>query len=439
VPTVLYSAAVVCPMDGPPLADAGVLVAADRVVEVGPVARLRSDADRSHHLDGVLLPGLVDGASRFEWSDLGAQPADAGAQPETVDEPTAGWTDDRWQRSARRGVQESVRAGVTCAGDTVARGTGVPAACRAGLRGTSRIELHEVDDRHAPEVLDAVDASLGLPAPGRRLGVAVRSPASVSSSVLAGLADLARRRDAPLHVPCARTRAEVEALRRGTGPLALVARRRARAYDWLGAGFDETPVQVLRRCGALAAGTTLAHGVWVTPDDAGRIAGAGAAVVCTPRCDEAAGDGAAPLELYAEAGVTLALGTGGVPCADADVLTDAAAWVRLARRRGLGGWPAADGVRSLEHQALRLATIDGAVALGAGDDSGVIAPGRRADLVGVAVQTTPRDVYRALVTEGRGRQVLTVLAGVARARRPGAHAPWVPVDRRVADELERSP
>jgi aminodeoxyfutalosine deaminase len=333
-------------------------------------------------------------------------------------------------------VQESVRVGVTCAGDTVVRGTGVPAACRAGLPGISRIELHEVDDTHLDAALRAVDASLGLPAPGRRVGLAVRSPATVSTGVLTGLAERARRQGAPLHVPCARSRAEVEALRRGTGPFAELARRSGRSYDWLGRGHEQTPVELLERCGALTARTTLGHGVWVTPADAERIAETGATVVCSPRLD-AIGGGRAPLEVFAHAGVRLALGTGGPPFADADLLAEAAAWVRTALERGLTAWPTPDGSRSLEHQALRLATVEGAAALGAGDAAGTIAAGRRADLLGVAVAATPRDAHRALIHRGAGRQVLTVVAGVARARRSPAEA-WPPMDRRATEDLERS-
>jgi aminodeoxyfutalosine deaminase len=437
VPTVLYSASVVCPMDGPPLGDGGVLVDGERVVAVGPADRLAAGADRRHHLEGVILPGLVDAATRFEWSDLRDAAVPPGIQPETADGLTAAWSGDRWQRSARRGVQESVRAGVTCAGDTVVRGTGVPAACRAGLTGSSHIELHEVDDTHLDAALRAVDASLGLPAPGRRVGLAVRSPATVSTGVLAGLAERARRHGAPLHVPCARSRAEVEALRRGTGPLAELARRSGRTYDWLGRGLDQTPVELLERCGALTARTTLGHGVWVTPADAERIASSGAAVVCTPRLDAIAGAGQAPLEVYADAGVRLALGTGGPPFADADLLGEAAAWVHAALQRGLTAWPTPDGPRSLEHQALRLVTVEGAAALGAHDVAGTIAVGRRADLLGVAVAATPRDAHRVLIHRGAGRQVLTVVAGVARARRSPADA-WPPLDRRTAEDLERS-
>jgi len=111
------------------------------------------------------------------------------------------------------------------------------------------------------------------------------------------------------------------------------------------------------------------------------------------------------------------------------VLAEAAAWVALAEARELAFWPSPVGPVSLAEQAVRLATVDGARALGWGERSGVLEVGRRADLVGVAVDTTVGAVYRDLVERGPGRQVLTVLGGVRVARRAGPDADWPEIDR----------
>jgi cytosine/adenosine deaminase-related metal-dependent hydrolase len=91
----------------------------------------------------------------------------------------------------------------------------------------------------------------------------------------------------------------------------------------------------------------------------------------------------------------------------------------------------------LEEQALRLLTCDGAAAMGWDSHSGVLAPGRRADLVGVDVATTAATAYRDLMTVGVGRQVLTVLAGVRRSRRVDGDSPWPdPDDPDEADDVD---
>lgn len=426
----LYSAPVVCPMSGPPLADGGVLVVADRIEAVGPAADLRSRADREHRVDGVLLPGLVNAATAVEHADadLLRAPGPLHAWLPALAGLTAGWDDEAWSRSARRGVHLLLRAGTTAVGDSVTRGPGVPACSRAGLVGDSRVEVSGVDSEHADAVLAALDRSLDLPAAGRRVALGVRSPVEVGTGVLQAVAALAVRRGRPLHVAAARTQSEVAALRAGEGPAAAAARERGYAYEWLDGGADLSPIRYLDAVGALGPSTSVGHGSLVDVLETRLLAERGATVVCCPRADERRGGGRAPLERFADAGVALALGTDSPASApDLDLLDEARAWVALARERELGLWPGAHGPTSLEEQAIRLATVDGARAMGW--DAGVLEPGRRADLVGVAVVTTPDRAYRDLVEQGPGRVVLTVLGGVRRARRDDADIPWPPLDR----------
>ncbi len=431
MPAVLYRAPVVCPMTGPPLADGGVLVVGDRIAEVGPAADLAGRADRVVPAAGVLLPALVNGHTTLELTDAAALAVagPAHAHGWAVEGRTAGWSADAWTRSARRGVQQALRAGTAVVGDTVLRGPAVPAAARSHLRGDSRVAVDHVDVEHADRALAQVDSALGLPAEGRRVGVAP-GITTVSTGVLQAVAALADRRGAPLHVAAARTTPEVAALRAGDGPLAERARARGMDFEWLEGGADLSPVRYLDACGALGPRTTLAHAVLVDVLEARLLAARATAVVCCPRADALRGSNQVPLERYAETGVRLALGTDS--CAtvpDLDVLAEAAAWVAVARDRDLVFWPSEVGPVPLEEQAVRLATVDGARALGWGDHAGVLEPGRRADLVAVDVATTVDRVYRDLVEQGPGRQVLTVLAGVRRARRPSAADPWPEIDR----------
>ncbi len=134
------------------------LVEGEQIVAVGRGADLRRDAAREHHLDGVLLPGFVDAAPQLE---LGAATALASPGPyvswlQAVQGYTAGWSAETWAVSARRGVHLLLRSGSTCVGDAVLRGPGVPAAARAGLLGTSWIEIGWVDNREHDQVVTAL-------------------------------------------------------------------------------------------------------------------------------------------------------------------------------------------------------------------------------------------------------------------------------------------
>lgn len=439
VPAVLYSARVVCPMAGPPLPDGGVLVSGGQVVAVGPRRGLRGRASREHRVDGVLLPGLVDGHSRVEHADA-AHLAVAGphaAWRRAVAGTTAAWPSQRWGRSAQRGVHGLLRAGVTLAADVVRRGPGVPALARAGVLGDSLVEIGDVDRTEQDAVLAALEHALARPAGARRVGIAVASLTSLGTGVVQALASLAQARGVAFHVPAAETSAEVTALRSGEGPPAQDAA--GRDFEWLQGGAGVSPVGYLAQLGALWPGCVLVHGVWVEPGDARVMAAAGVAVVCCPRANAALGMGEAPLELYAEAGVALALGSEG-PAATgaADVLAEVAAWAALARRRGLAYWPGPSGPVSLEEQAVRLATVDGARALRWAGAGGTLEPGQRADLVGVAVPAGGGSVWEDLVAHGAGSVVLTVLGGVIKARRDGPDRAWPELAEHLALEEPRA-
>jgi aminodeoxyfutalosine deaminase len=431
VPTVLYSASVVCPMTGPPLADGAVLVGDGVIVAVGTRSDLRPSADREHHVDGVLLPGLVDGHTTFEHSDARslARPGPAHLWLRALIGLTATWDAERWTRSAHRGVQDALRHGVTTAVDSVVRGPAVPAAGRAGLAGHSLVQVMLVDASEHDAVLAALAAALDRPAPGRTVGVAAHSPTTLGTGVLQAVAALAAARGRPFQVRAAESSAEVTAIRTGEGPLVDLVRDAGLDVEWADGGAGCGPIAYLERLGALFPGASVVHGVWADLAEARALARRGVPLVCCPRANAALGVGDVPLERMADAGVALALGTGG-PAAvgDADLLADAAAWVEVARRRDLAYWPSSAGPVPLEEAAVRLATVDGARALGLGASCGVLEPGRRADLVGVAVDAAAGTVYADLLRRGPGRQVLTVLGGVRKARRADADAPWPPLE-----------
>lgn len=418
-------------MTGPPLDDGGVLVSGEDIVAVGEATALRRRADREQRLDGVLLPGLVNAHTHLELADAEslAHPGPHHRWQEAADGVLSTWTPEQWQRSARRGVLHALRWGTTCVGDVVHNGAGVPAASRAGLAGDSWVLINDVDMREQDGVLGALRHTLRLPAPGRRLGIAVGSTARLGTGTLQALAALAREFDVPLHAHAAVDQAEVRAVWHGDGPLAERAVAIGAQYEWVGSGTGFGPVRYLAECGALRPGNSIAHGVWVDDREARRLATERVALVSCPRSDERLQGGAAPLERYAGAGVRMALGTESLAAVpDMDPMAEAAAWVALARAQSIALWPGAGGPVELEEQAVRLVTCDGAAALGWADHSGVLAPGRRADMVGVDIPTTAATAYRDLLTSGIGRQVLTVVAGVRRSRRASGDTPWPALD-----------
>lgn len=406
------------------------LVSDGVITAIGARADLQASSDRTHHLEGVLLPGLVDGHTVLEHSDVRAiaRPGPFHVWLRAVMGYTSDWDAERWARSAHRGVQDALRHGVTTVVDQVVRGPGVPAASRAGLAGHSLVQVMLVDAAQHDAVLAAVATSLERPAAGRTVGIAAHAPYSLGSGVLQALGMLAADQQRPFQIKLAESNAEITALRTGDGPLMDLVTDTGMDFEWAEEGVGSGPVAYLDALGLLHPGMTVAHGVWVDLAEARMLADHQIGVVCCPRANTMLQVGDAPVERFADTGVPLALGTGGAAASgDADLLAEAAEWVRAAGRRGVFLWPSTAGPIALEEAAIRLATVDGARTLGLGDTAGILGPGRRADMLGVAIDTDTDTVYQDLIQRGSGRQVLTVLGGVRKSRRDDADQPWPPL------------
>ena len=122
---------------------------------------------------------------------------------------------------------------------------------------------------------------------------------------------------------------------------------------------------------------TAAHAVWVDADDIGRLADAGASVSHNPGSNARLGNGIAPVRDMLDRGVNVAIGTDSCTCSDNLNMFEAMRFssflIRL-QELDYRRWPEGETI-------LSMATAGGARALGFGDAIGVLAPGRKADIV----------------------------------------------------------
>ena len=167
--------------------------------------------------------------------------------------------------------------------------------------------------------------------------------------------------------------------------------------------WGKTPTQILDQYGVWDSGRALAaHCVYTTPEDWAIMSKKHVSCVHNPWSNLKLGSGVAPVPDMLQAGVNVALGTDGMSSHNsADLFSD----VKLAAclQAGVRRDPMALSAR----QALEMATVNGAEALGR--DTGVIAPGKTADLILVdfsAPNLTPcHDVAENLVYAAHGSNV----------------------------------
>lgn len=176
--------------------------------------------------------------------------------------------------------------------------------------------------------------------------------------------------------------------------------------------YGTTPAKWLDAIGFLGPNVLAAHGVWLDAGDQKLLAERKVAVSHNPESNMKLGSGVAPVAAMRAAGVVVGLGTDGVAGSnnDLDMLeaTDVAG--KLAKVTALD--PTVLPAREL----LKMATIDGARALGMGDRVGSLEVGKVADLIALDLgqpRTRPiYDVYSAVVYSSKSSDVsLTVVDG----------------------------
>jgi cytosine/adenosine deaminase-related metal-dependent hydrolase len=404
----VLSADWVLPVGGPPIADGAVAVADGRIAAVGPSAELGAG---ERFRDAAIVPGFVNAHTHLEYAvyagfgdglpfdrwlldHVGRKRRLAGEDPIAI---------------ARLGAAECLASGVTTVGDASFTGAGAPACAEVGLRAIVYLEVFgesagEIDAQFEPK-RRRVEHALSHRV---LLGVSPHAPYSVSAELYRACLDLGL----PVATHVAESAAEQDWLRSGEGAWAGHPAVLARPPG-------ETAVRHLAAHGLLGPALVAAHCVKVDADAIALLAAHDVAVAHCPRSNALLGCGIAPLAELRAAGVRVGLGTDSPASTPSfDMFAEMRAAVLTARAR-------AERPDALSAEdALELATLGAAGALGLEDEIGSLAPGKRADLTVVSLSGSAylpwEDPAAALVFGGSPERVaLTLVDGEERYRKGG--------------------
>lgn len=305
------------------------------------------------HAAMSLLRGLADDLPLMTWLNEYIWPAEGR------------WVSEEFVHDGTQlALLEMLRGGTTCFNDMYFfPDVSARAVTNAGMRaslGLIAVDFPTVWAQDADEYLHK-----GLEVHDRfrdhpliRTAFAPHAPYSISDEPLQRIATLSEELDIPIHMHVHETREEIaQSLR----------------------DYGERPLARLERLGLLGPRLIAVHATQLNADEIAQLALNGAHIAHCPESNMKLASGVCPVAKgLSQAGVNCALGTDGAASNnDLDMLGEmrSAAFLAKITAESASALPA--------HQVLRMATINGAKALGMEQETGSLEIGKAADIVAI--------------------------------------------------------
>jgi 5-methylthioadenosine/S-adenosylhomocysteine deaminase len=362
---------------------------ADIVVDAAGCAVLPGFIQTHIHLCQTIFRGVADDLSLLAWLKKRVWPLEAAHTPDSV------------RASALLGVAELIKGGTTCAltMETVNhteevfkvveetgfratvgkcmmdKGEDVPAALRENTQASIKESIELLETWHGKG-----DGRIGF-------CFAPRFALSCTGELLSQVAKLARTHDVIVHTHASENKNECALVKQDTGLDNLL---------------------YLDSLGLSGPHVVLAHCVHLESAELDTLANRGTNVAHCPSSNLKLGSGIAPITAMLERGISVSLGADGAACNNRlDMFTEMRSMALMQKvLHGPEAVPAG--------QALRIATMGGAKALGLAKKIGSLESGKRADVIVVnlnSLHSTPhaRDLVSALVYSAQTSDVKTVI------------------------------
>ncbi len=264
-------------------------------------------------------------------------------------------------------IAEMIRGGVTCFNDMYFfPEIAAKQVVHAGIRACIGLIVVDFPSAWADNANAYIDKGLALhetlsEQPLIRTVFAPHAPYSVSDDALLRLRDLAGERGLPVHMHVHETRDEVDqGLER----------------------YQMRPLRRLQQLGLLEPSFTAFHMTQMIDEEIENLAEVGCSVVHCPESNLKLASGFCPVAKLLDAGINVALGTDSAASNnDLDMLGEMKTAALLAK--GVAGNAAVVPA----HTALRMATLNGAKALGIDVETGSLTIGKSADITAIRLDT----------------------------------------------------
>ncbi len=345
-----------------------VAVRQGRIAAVGSVASLRKrfpDARRIEKPAHALLPGLVNAHTHAAMCLMRGMSDDL---------PLMTWLEDHiWpneakvvgpdyvQAGTRLAIAEMLRGGTTCFQDMYFHPDVIAAeAAGLGMRCCVGLIVLEFPTSWAPDAAGYISKGLELhdeykDHPLVSTAFAPHAPYTVGDDALAKIARLSNQLERPVHIHVHETSDEI---------------------DTSIAEHGQRPLARLESLGLVTPLLQAVHVTQINEQETELLATRGVSVLHCPESNLKLASGFCPVASLAAAGINVAIGTDGAASNnDLDMLGETRSAALLAK--GV----AADASVIDAQQALTMATLNGAKALGLGDEIGTLEAGKWADMI----------------------------------------------------------
>ncbi len=374
-----------------------------RILEILPTSEApqKYTPDATEELPGhALMPGLINAHTHAAMSLLRGLADDM---------PLMSWLNDhiwpaegRWvgEEFVADGTQlalaEMLRGGITCFNDmyffpeVTARVTAA-----AGMRAVVGLIVIDFPSAWATDADDYLRRGLEVHDQYRghnliKTAFAPHAPYSVSDKPLAHIRTLADEMDIPIHMHIHETQDEIK---QGLQQ------------------FGTRPIERLQELGLLSPSLAAVHMTQLDENEMSAIAESGTHVIHCPESNLKLASGFCPVDKLVKAGINVAIGTDSAASNnDLDMFSE----MRTAALLVKGVAQDASAIPAFT--ALRMATLNGAMALGIADQTGSLEPGKSADITAVDfnhLETKPiyHPISQLVYATGRDRVSDVWIAG----------------------------